>query len=172
MRLQREEDGDVLTEICGYLKNWFNRRPDGRDYPKYHGEFTISQGVIRFKDGDILPMQEGQYYRILGSVFNNGVFCFSASPASETAQDTPRDETFEGEVWSMAVPPDVIALDKLITDWMAENSRADSPALSPYASESFGGYSYSKGGGNSSVGGTGVSWVDVFGSRLVRYKKL
>ena len=168
----------MLTEICGYLKNWFNRRPDGTDYPKFKGEFTIKRGVIKYSDGTDLPMQDGQYMRILGSVFNNGVFGFSTTPVpGENSAQAPilMDETFEGEVWSMAVPVDVIALDKDITDWMAINGRADSAALSPFNSESFGGYSYSKSGGNRGGSGgnqTGISWMDVFGSRLSRYKKL
>ena len=165
----------MLTEICGYLKNWFNRKPDGTDYPKFHGTFVITDGVIRWDSGADLPLKEGQYYRILGGVYNNGgVFPFYSTSPSE-GEDTslgvrPSDEEFEGEVWSMAVPPDVVALAKEIAEWNEKNGKAGSEALSPYNSESFGGYSYSKGG--SSTGGSGVSWVDVFASSWVRYKKL
>ena len=165
----------MLTEICGYLKNWFNRKPDGTDYPIFYGAFEIKNGVISYAGGAALPLKEGQYYRILGGVFNNGgVYPFYSTPPSE-GEDTPlgvrpRDEEFEGEVWSMAVPPDVVALADEIAAWNEKNGKADSEAMSPYSSESFGGYSYSK--GSSATGGSGVSWSDVFGSRLSRYKKL
>ena len=168
----------MLTEICGYLKNWFNRRPDGTDYPKYKGEFTIKRGVIKFSDGTDLDLLDGQYMRILGSIFNNGVFCYSSTPVlGENSAQAPllMDETFTGEVWSMAIPVDVLALDKDVNEWMAINGKATSAALSPFNSESFGGYSYSKSGGRGGSSGgnqTGVTWMDVFGSRLSRYKKL
>lgn len=162
----------MLTEICGYLKNWFTRKADGTNYPVFHGSFKVSNGVITWQGGALLPMVEGQYYRIVGGVLNNGgVFLFhSAPPSGEASRECPRDEEFEGEVWSMAVPPDVIDLAKEIAAWNELNGKADSTALSPYNSESFGGYSYSKGGTRS--GGAGVAWSDVFGSRLTRYKKL
>ena len=167
----------MLTEICGYLKNWFNRRPDGSDYPKFHGDFVVKDGVIKWDSGENLPLQEGQYYRIIGGVFNNGgVFRFMLdSPLQETvAGSLPKDEEFNGEVWSMAVPPDVVAIAEEIAEWNEANGKADSAAMSPFNSESFGGYSYSKSGGSgsSSGGRTGVTWADVFGARLTRYKKL
>ena len=168
----------MLTEICGYLKNWFNRKPDGQDYPKFYGSFVIRDGVITWDSGAELPLKEGQYYRIIGGVFNNGgVFPFYSTPRPE-GEDTslgarPHDEEFDGEVWSMAVPPDVLMLAEEIAAWNEKNGKADSVALSPFNSESFGGYSYSKAGRSSSSGSqTGVSWSDVFGTRLSRYKKL
>jgi hypothetical protein len=75
----------------------------------------------------------------------------------------------------MAVPTDVIAIAKEIAEWNEINGKATSNALSPYLSESFGGYSYSKSGsGARSTSGTkvGTTWEDVFGARLTRYKKL
>ena len=176
MRLSpRRGTRSVLTEICGYLKNWFNRKPDGTDYPKFHGRFVINDGVIRWDSGAELPLKEGQFYRILGGAYNNGgVYPFYSTPPSE-GEDTslgarPRDEEFEGEVWSMAVPPDVVALAGEIAAWNEKNGKADSAAMSPFNSESFGGYSYTK--GRTIAGGSGVSWADAFASRLMRYKKL
>ena len=166
----------MLTEICGYLKNWFNRKDDGTDYPKFHGTFAIANGVIKWDSGEDLPLQEGQYYRILGGVFNNGgVFRYMLQPPSSETEvgALPKDEVFEGTVWSMAVPPDVVSLADEISEWTAKYGKADSAAMSPFNSESFGGYSYSKSGGSS--GGetkVGVTWQDVFSSRLTRYKKL
>ena len=167
----------MLTEICGYLKNWFNREPNGTDYPKFRGDFVVSNGVIKWDSGADLPLHEGQYYRIIGGVFNNGgVYRFMLHPPSQetAAGELPKDEAFTGEVWSMAVPPDVVAIAEEIAKWNEANGKADSAAMSPFNSESFGGYSYSKsgGGGSSSGNRTGITWVDVYGARLTRYKKL
>ena len=163
----------MLTEICGYLNNWFTRNPNGKEYPKFRGIFSITDGVVRWHDGSDLPLKEGQYYRIIGGVFNNGgVYRFTLQPSSQETEAgaTPKDETFEGEIWSMAVPPDVVALDAEITAWNAKFGKADSEAMSPFNSESFGGYSYSKGG--STTGSVGVTWKSVFADSLTRYKKL
>ena len=150
----------MMTEICGYLKNWFNRRIDGSDYPKFQGKITLAGSTITC-DGEPVELMEGQYFRILGSALNEGVFLY---PTELNA------ETFDGEIWSMAVPEDVKRIDAEVEAWIAKYGNVESPAMSPYNSESFGGYSYSK-GGSSSVFGAG-SWKSVFADRLTRYKKL
>jgi len=151
----------MMTEICGYLKNWFNRMVDGSDYPKFKGEITISDHHM---NADI-ALLDGQYFRIVGSVLNDGVFKYSSEGISEL-----KDETFTGEIWSMAVPTDVVALEQEIREWCDKYDKADAEAMSPFQSESFGGYSYSKGAGSNT--GSNPSWISVFGSKLTRYKKL
>ena len=87
----------MLTELCHELKNYFLRDRVNDIHP---GSYTIS-------GGDIEPLSflaEGQYYRIVGSIFNDGVHKYG------DATDTLDDETFEGAVWAMAVPPAVVAL--------------------------------------------------------------
>lgn len=147
----------MLTEICQEIRNWFDR-----SMPKYYGSFTLSDGRIV----DTIPLKEGQYYRIIGSVFNDGVHVY---PYDETLVD----ETFEGSVWAMAVPPAVIALAGEIQDWQDKYGGVDSQLMSPYQSESFGGYSYSKSGGGASDGTslTGT-WQGTFASRLNRWRKI
>lgn len=150
----------MLTEICQYLKNWFNRRPDGADYPKYYGHFAISNGEIVTDQ-----LSPGQYYRIMGSLFNDGVHKYGEHDLT--------DEEFDGSVWSMGVPPEIIALAEDITAWQEKYGGIDSAAMSPYQSESFGGYSYSK--GSSSSGGSGGSsgtWQAVFSARLIPWRKI
>lgn len=143
----------MLSEICVYLKNWFNY-----NQPKYFGRFTVSEGQLNIKD----DIQTDQYYRIVGSVFNDGVY----KRGSESLQD----EEFEGAVWLMAVPKDVIDLEADIKAWQAKYGNIDSEAMSPFQSESFGGYSYSKasGGNASSV----PTWQSIFADRLRRYRKI
>jgi hypothetical protein len=146
----------MLTEICLYLKNWFNLNQS-----KYFGEITIENG--RF---DLMSeIQQSQYYRIVGSVFNDGVH--------KRGSEELTDETFNGAIWLMAVPQDVISLATEINMWQEKYGGVDSEAMSPFQSESYGGYSYSKAsGGNSESGSSVPTWQSVFGARLRRYKKI
>ena len=148
----------MLTEICLYLKNWFDF-----NQPKYFGKFTIENGVIVGLEDKI---QTNQYYRIVGSVFNDAVH--------QKGHEQLTDETFDGAVWIMAVPRDVISLATEISKWQEKYGSLDSENMSPYQSESFGGYSYSKSsGGNSENTGASVpTWQGVYGARLRRYKKI
>lgn len=150
----------MLTELCQELRNWFEKE-------KYFGTFTIEGGQLT--DGSFL--QDGQYYRIIGSVFNDGVHKYEPNNAES---EELHNEVFEGAVWAMAVPPTVVALSNKISEWQAKYGNADSAALSPYQSESFGGYSYSKGGGSGSgSGGSSVpTWKSVFADDLSRWRKI
>ncbi len=146
----------MLTELCHELNNYFWRE-------KIQGRFVISNGAINIKS---LPLQEGQYFRIIGSVFNDGVHKY---PAYDL-----KDEEFDGAIWSMAVPAAVIDLASDINEWNTKYGGADSAAMSPFASESFNNYSYSKGA--STGGSNGLvnmnTWQAVFASRLNRYRRL
>ena len=148
----------MLTELCHELNNWFDRK-------RFVGEFTVSGGQITSNDGDDLGLLEGQYFRIIGSVFNDGVHVYPAADLS--------DESFDGAVWTMAVPSDFIRLANEIEAWQAKYGAIDSQAMSPYTSESFGGYSYSKSSGSSSSGASSVNtWQSTFASRLNKYRKI
>lgn len=144
----------MLTELCQELKNWFDRE-------RHTGTFEIQDGNLT---ADFL--REGQYFRIMGSIFSDGVHQYPAA-------DLP-SETFEGAVWALAIPAPVIRLSEEIDEWRAKYEAADSAAMSPFSSESFGGYSYSKSGtGNSDGGGTtGGSWRTAFASRLNMWRKI
>ena len=144
----------MLTELCQELKNWFVKE-------KHTGAFTITGGNIT---ADFL--KDGQYFRVLGSVFSDGVHRYQAT-------DLP-DETFKGEVWALAIPAPVIKLATEIAEWRAKNEAVDSANMSPFQSESFGGYSYSKSGGASTSGnaGDGATWQGTFRSRLNMWRKI
>ena len=155
----------MLTELCGYLKNWFVDT-------MLYGDFKIVNGVLTFANGDEIPLQSGQYFRIIGSVFNDGVYkCNQIEPA-RVFEPAMGDEEFNGSVWTMKVPPEVIKIAADIEAWQAKYEGADSPMMSPYSSESFGGYSYSKSAGNSADAGNGTSWQSVFGSKLAKFRKV
>ena len=143
----------MLTELCQELRNYFEleRRAD---------TFTISGGALT---ADFL--KPNQYYRIKGSVFNDGVHKFG----DETDLV---DETFVGEVWAMAIPKAVLELSEEIDVWQSKYG-ADSAAMSPFNSESFGGYSYSKGNSNSqTTASSPTGWQAAFGSRLNKWRKI
>ena len=151
----------MLTELCDYLKNWFDT-----NQPKRFATFTVSGGKVEGLD---TMLQIGQYYRIVGSVFNDGVYKYSME-----ADENLTDEVFDGAVWAMAVPKRVIKLADDIAAWEEQYGGVNSAAMSPYQSESFGGYSYSKASGGSSEDGTDNpgSWQAAFKSRLVRWRKI
>lgn len=145
----------MLTQICQYLRNWFER-------DKYTGDFIITSGSLSYADGSALPLIPGQYYRVIGSIMNDGVH--------KVGEDSLIDESFSGSVWSMAVPADIVELADDIDEWVNANASAIN---SPYQSESFGGYSYSlRSGANVAGQATGVSWQSQFESRLAPWRKI
>ena len=138
----------MLTEICTELRYYFEV-PNGRHF----GTFTISGGSIAPLDF----LQEGQYFRIIGSVFNDGVYQYPAASLT--------DEVFEGAVWAMAIPPALIALSAEIEEY----NKNDATKVSPYTSESFGGYSYTKA---TDSNGVPLTWQKAFASRLNKYRRI
>ena len=135
-----------LTNLCAELRNYFETK-------KRFGTFTISGGSISPSNF----LQDGQYFRIVGSVFNDGVH---RHPAHDLT-----DETFDGAVWAMAVPPAVVELLQKIQEF--EAATANSPTA--YISESFGGYTYTKA---TDANGLPVGWRSVFKNELNRWRKL
>ena len=77
---------------------------------------------------------------------------------------------FHGAVWIMTPPKAFLDLVTDITAWQTKYGGADGVALSPYNSESFGGYSYSKGAGSS--GSASVDWKSAFAGRLNLYRRM
>lgn len=139
----------TLTELCKELNNYFVQ--------------DITFGVFAIENNTLVldSLRNGQYFRIVGSTFNDGVYQY---PTTELT-----DETFDGAIWAMAVPRAVIALCEGITDWEAEYAKA---LKSPYSSESFGGYSYTKAGSGNGQGQGGTSWQGIFSNELSKWRKI
>lgn len=148
----------MLTEICAELRNYFPVHSHGFETGEdvYEGTFEISGGIISPLDF----IQDGQYYRIVGSVFNDGVH---QKPANGQVDTLLIDETFNGAIWAMAVPPSVVALASEIEKYNTDNVE------SPFTSESFGGYSYSKATGKN---GGALSWQEAFAGKLNPYRRI
>lgn len=152
-----------ITEICAYCRNYFvpkSKRENG-EY-KHTGTFVISGQTISPLDF----LKAGQYFRIVGSDLNEGVYC-------NTAEDLTRlqDETFTGEIWEMAVPRSFLVMCDDIAAWRTANEAVDSNNMSPFTSESFGGYSYTKSGSNS-ADGSNARWQGQFSARLNAWKRI
>lgn len=142
----------MIGQICAEVKNYFVQP----DVDIHAGNYTIANGIL----SPISFVQVGQYYRIIGSALNDGVY------KRGTDDLHLLNEEFFGTVWSMRVPKDFIALCKEISDWQTANAAALS---GPYQSESYAGYSYSKG---SSASGGAWTWKDQFKNKLNAYRKL
>ena len=147
----------MLTEICNEIKNWFSSDKD-----IMFGDFSIVDGHI----SPPIQMQNNQYYRIIGSLLNDGVH-----REDDYLMD---EESFNGAIWLMKIPKEILVLNDEIEEWQAKYCGIDSPAMSPYNSESFGGYSYTKSGHQSSDNSSDneCSWQSIFASRLNPYRKI
>ena len=142
----------TITDLCEVLRNWFETK-------KLYGTFTITDGQLDLSDF----LLDGQYYRIVDSVFNQGVHQYG--------EGNLHDETFTGEIWAMAIPQSLLELKDEIDTWIGKYGDAIN---SPYTSESFGGYSVSMtgaGNGDAASGGGG-GWQTVFAGRLNRWRKI
>ena len=138
----------MLTEICTHLHNFFVKSEEDKHYQK----------AIEIKNGVLTPsfnIKPNQYYRIIGSTFNDGVHRFG------DATDVLVDETFDGSVWLMSVPKSFLDLVAEIEDYQEKYGQA-----TPYVSESFGGYSYSK------SDGAATSWQHAFSTRLNAWRQI
>ena len=139
----------MLEQVLMNIRNWFSV-----DGGIYSGTFTIKDGGIT------LPfLANGQYFRICGSVFNDGLHQYP--------EDDLTDETFNGTIWALAIPKAVIELADEIGKWQEKNGEA---ASSPFSSESFGGYSYSK-STDAETGGA-VTWQSAFKQQLSAWRKI
>lgn len=151
-----------IYEICLECRNFFApaNKKETRSFI-HTGEFTISNKTIAPLDF----IQSGQYFRIVGSAMNDGVYCNNVDGLKGLT-----DETFKGEIWEMSVPRAFLALCTDINAWRTSNEAADSVNMSPFTSESFAGYSYSKGGGSSQ--GNTITWQAQFSRRLSAWRRL
>lgn len=153
-----------ITEICMECRNFFAPVNKKEDRSFIHsGTFTISGNSITPLDF----IQNGQYFRIVGSAINDGVYCNDAQ-----SLEILTDETFDGAIWEMSVPRAFLTMCADIDAWRKSNESVDSANMSPYASESFAGYSYQKGAGSSKSGGSAITWQSQFSKRLNAWRRI
>lgn len=132
-----------IAAVMRRVRNFFERE-------RIDGTFTISGGMLE-------PLPDAPYIAISGSAWHDGVF-----PAG-TLPETGHDEQFDGKVWGLHPPSDFLAMCESISEYDAKNP------VGAYQSESFGGYSYTRG----NVGGTaGDGWEAAFAGQLAPYRRM
>lgn len=130
----------MLYEVLRYIRNFFVT-----EYRE--GTYNIENGTIT------LPFKY-QYVLIEGSAFNDGVHKYPL--------ENLKEEEFTGSISAVNPPADFLALVAEIEAYIAKNEATG------YASESFGGYSYTK----ATVNGKLAGWQDVFRDRLKVWCKI
>lgn len=150
-------DAGVLEQVLNHIHNWF-----------VYDEIGVSHCAV---EGGSLPasvsIPEGAWYRIQGSLLNDGLH---QHPAADLM-----DETFDGTITVCAIPNALLSVVEEIEDWQLHYSEARRKALSsPYSSESFDGYSYTLKdfSGASSASGGLSGWQAAFASRLNPFRKI
>ena len=134
----------MLEELLKHLKNWFVNTI-------HYGTFKVEGGAL-----SLPSLLDGQYYRIVGSVFNDGLH--------KAGDNDLTDELFDGTVYALAIPKAVIDIAAEIDEWQKKNG-----AASPYQSESFGGYSYTRA---TDSNGMAITWQSAFRGRLNPWRKI
>ena len=141
----------MLDELCADIRNYFVQSEND----KHAGTYTINGGTF---SPPLDFLKAGQYFRVVGSTLNDGVYRFDGCGVF-------LDETFDGSIWAMSVPPAVVALAAEIEEY----NKSDAGKASPFTSESFGGYAYTKA---TDANGAPISWQKAFASRLNKWRKL
>lgn len=131
----------MLYKVMRYLRNFFATTT------YYSGEFSVVEGVIN------PPLNDGQYFLIEGSKYNNGVY--------KVGEDLT-DESFYGVITLLAPPKSFLETVDAIEKFESENVK------SPFTSESFGGYSYTKAQGKNGP----ITWKEVFADELSVWRKI
>lgn len=137
----------MIELICRELNNYFEPNHGSE---RRRGHFSIANGSI----APIDFLKNGQYFRIIGSTLNDGVYLY---PTTELF-----DEDFVGVVCPMEVPKAVQKLAVKISEFEAENKKT------AFVSESFGGYSYTKAQGKQGA----LNWKEAFADDLKRWRKI
>lgn len=142
----------MLDELCADICNYFVKSEND----KHAGKYTINGGTF---SPPLDFIKAGQYFRVVGSALNDGVY-------KNDGCGVLTDEEFDGAVWAMSVPPAVVAL----ADRIKEYKDSDAAKPTPFVSESFGGYSYSK--GQNAAGAANNSWQAAFADELRKWRRI
>ena len=124
----------MIDNICNHLRNYFV-------YKEHNGTFKI--------ENNALLLDVHGYIKIDGSRFNDGVYLMPA---------ILEDEEFKGTVYELALPKKFIEIVNKIEEYQKNQKPSD------FTSESFGGYSYTKGEQN--------GWKKAFKNELNQWRKL
>ncbi len=141
-----------METLMAHLNNYFYKTGE-------RGEFELIDGRVNVCG----RYSVGQYIKIEDSNGVDGVYKVKTIEGNTLTLDEPLNEVFEGVIYGLAVPTSFVELVGRISEFKSKYQDT------PYTSESFGGYSYSKAQGRN---GKPVSWCDVFDNELRPYKRL
>lgn len=147
----------MISQVCAHIHNYFETDEVTGQRLIYPGRYTIENGSIT------LPfLADGQYFRIFGSRFNNGVHQY---PTTDL-----KDETFDGVIWEMRPPAEFLELVSEIGDWM---EKYGDTMRNPYQSEDvIGVYRYTKMTSGKVTGDYIATWQNVYKDQLKEWRKL
>ena len=132
----------MLYKVMRHLRNFF-------------ATTTYYSGVFTVEGGKIEPplLTDGNYYLIEGSVKNDGVYKWPVDL---------ENEKFYGVITLLAPPKAFIETVDAIKEYESKHGH------SPYVSESFGGYTYSKAQGKNGP----ITWKEVFAEDLKVWRRI
>lgn len=147
----------MISQVCAHIHNYFETDDMTGQRLIYPGNYTIENGSIE------LPfLVDGEYFRVFGSRFNNGVHQYPG--------DDLRDETFTGVIWEMRPPQEFLALVDEIQEWV---DKYGDVMKNPYQSEDvIGVYRYTKMTSGKVTGDYIATWQNVFKDQLKEWRKL
>lgn len=141
----------MLEQVLDHIHNYFYT---GKALT---GTFTITGGALALDD-----LLTGQYYHIIGSVFNDGVHQYPSTDLT--------DETFAGTIYPMAVPKTMLNIVDEIETWV---EKFGDIMNSPYQSERVEGvYEYQRATTNRQNGESVSDWQNIFAKRLNAWRKV
>lgn len=156
----------MLERLCSQLHNYFERHPTTHERMVYPGTYTITGGRI-----ELSFLLSGQRFRIKGSALNDGVYTYGEHIRNDDDTEAADlyAETFTGEIWAMYPPKAALEIAKSAAEWVEKYGEA---LTGPYAAESFGGYSYSKGATSEADGMPAGTWYGVPKALLNQWRKV
>lgn len=137
-----------VETVMRYINNFF-------EVCEYHGEFAIEDHKLQLPD----EMPTGTFIAVKGSLFNDGVHRLELTHRFNT------DETFNGVVYVLHPPESFLAICSEIAEYDEKNPTGS------FVSESFGGYSYSRGSGSAETG-TASTWQQAYTVALRPYRRM
>lgn len=147
----------MIEQVCAHIHNYFEVDKTTGLRMIYPDTYTIENGSIE------LPfLLDGQYFRILGSEMNDGVYLYPATDLT--------DETFTGVIWKMRPPKEFLEIVSEISDWM---DKYGDTMRNPYQSEDvIGVYRYTKMTSGKVTGDYIATWQNVYKDQLKEWRKL
>ena len=136
----------MIGELLHEIRNYF-------DKSRHFGTFRIVDGSPIF---DGIPIQTGQYFRIYGSAFNDGVYMYPCV-------DLGGGRSIK-KIWLLAIPQEIIELNEEIDKWDELYG-----VSGPFNNESFAGYAYTRA---TAKNGGKYTWKDEFAGQLKRWRKI